>query len=159
MSFDDFKRAAANGGGTEPTDGVYSARLEHTAVLDTRNGKRIKTEWRTVDGAHAWDAWNGVEGGQARFGVELIEALGVTIAGLGSWEQLQDALLDCEERVYTVRVEVNGNFRNTYVEDRLPGGAAAPAVPPDIPVDTQDFEDVVPAAPSDADDLFDDVPF
>lgn len=160
----DLKHASETGSSGEPPDGFYTARLEHTALLDTKNGKRLKTEWRTVTAAdggtaeYAWDAWNGLEGAGAKFGADQLDALGITLAAITTEDQLRDALLDLENGIYTVRVERNGNFLNTFVEDRGPA-LAAPAVPHDelepiAPGDAQD--ELAPAGNS----LFDDdIPF
>lgn len=145
--FDDFK---SNDGG-EPPDGLHTARLDDTALLDTRNGPKIKLTWQTPDLAYWWESWHGVDGRARVFTKEILRGLEIDLAALGSADDLAVALEGKQGVLFEVGVERNGDWLNTSVEGR----AVDPE--PDLPIDTDDFADAVPVSAGAADD--DDVPF
>jgi hypothetical protein len=116
----------------------------------------VRTCWRTTDMAYYWETLNGMAGQRKGFTKKLLAGVGVDLDVVNSFDQLGDELAQFENRAYTVRVERNGNFLNTYVE----GAETAPL--PDVPVDDRGLPDPAPAAAAarSAADLFgDDVPF
>lgn len=153
MSFDDFKSAE----GGEPPDGLHAAYLERTAILDTKNGTRVKVEWRTVDGEHYWESWHGVTGKAKAFTQELVMALGINFGELSSWDELGTALELREGKMFEVSVSRNGDWLNTTVEGALAG---VQEVLPDIPADTNGLPEPEPA-PAGVQTGFDDddIPF
>jgi hypothetical protein len=145
--FDDFK---SNEGG-EPVDGTHTARLEGAAVLDTKNGRRIKLTWQTVDYAHWWESWHGVSGRAKGFTKDVLAGIGVDLDALTSWDELSDHLAAAEGQVFEVTVERNGDWLNTSVV-RL-----AKDVQLDLPVNGGGLPDAQAAAAGMFDD--DDIPF
>jgi hypothetical protein len=146
--FDDFK--SSDGG--EPVDGTHTARLDAAAVLDTKNGRRIKLTWQTVDYAHWWESWHGVSGKAKPFTKGVLAGIGVDLDALTSWDELSDQLADREGRVFEVTVERNGDWLNTSVV------GLAKDVQLDLPVNGAGLPDPdVAAAAGMFDD--DDIPF
>jgi hypothetical protein len=146
MSFDDFKSAD---GGSPPDGSVLDARLVRAYVFESQRGDTfIKTEWTTD--RYYWEYLRGIAGNGRRVAQELVLALGIDMTKLNSWEALGDELAVREGTTYTVRVEHNGNFINTYVEDKPQG------VQEEIPID-RDFAPTPAGAGAVDDD--DDIPF
>jgi hypothetical protein len=122
------------------------------AVLDTRNGPRIKLEWQTTDFAHYWDSWHGVSGKAKGFTKQLLAELGIDVTALASEDQLSDELAAREGTIYTVKVVRNGDWVNTDVIER-PDHVQA-----EIPIDNGGLP--TPGAAAKASSMFDDnVPF
>lgn len=153
---DDFDSFKADDG-DEPPDGVHTAYLEHTAVLSTKNGRRIKFEWRTTDLLYYWESWHGVSGGGKGPTKKSLAALAIDLDTIKDWDELGDELAAVEGKAYLVEVEhTERGFLNVSVEGPDDGGAP----PTDIPAD--DFGLPEPsAAPVGTAGLFDDddVPF
>jgi hypothetical protein len=126
---DDFDSFKASDGG-EPVDGTHTARLDAAAVLETRNGRRIKLTWQTTDYAYWWESWHGVEGRAKGFTKDVLAGIGIKLDELGSWDELADELAVREGKVYRVEVERNGDWLNTSVS----GDAAGEQL--DLPADT-----------------------
>ena len=116
--------------GSEPLDGVHTARLEGAVVLDTKNGRRVKLTWQTTDYAHYWESWHGVTGRAKAFTKDTLNAIGVDLDAVGSWAGLADELALREGKVFRVQVERNGDWLNTSVL------ADAKDEQLDLPVDT-----------------------
>ena len=60
LDMDALKNAT---GGTEPPDGTHDALLEKVAILDTKNGMRLKTQWSAGDREFWWQSWLALDGG------------------------------------------------------------------------------------------------
>lgn len=112
--FDDFKSDE----GGEPTDGIHTARLDDTAVLDTRNGPKIKLTWQTTDYAYWWESWHGIEGRAKGFTKDILRGLEIDLKALGSADDLAAALEAKQGVIYEVGVTRNGDWLNTTVEGR-----------------------------------------
>jgi hypothetical protein len=147
VSFDDFK---ADDRG-EPVDGVHTAVLDAAAVLDTKNGRRIKLTWQTADLAHWWESWHGVSGKAKPFTKGVLTGIGIDLDSVVGWEQLADELAAHEGQTYEVAVEHNGDWINTSVN------GPASDVQLDLPVDDRGLPEPQAAATG---GLFDDdIPF
>jgi hypothetical protein len=144
---DDFKSEDRG----EPVDGTHTAALDAAAVLDTKNGRRIKLTWQTADNAHWWESWHGVEGKAKPFTKAVLTGLGIDLAEIRSEEQLGDELAAREGQLYEVAVEHNGDWINTTVI------GPATDVQLDLPVDNGGLPAPQTAA---TEGLFDDdIPF
>ena len=131
--FDAFK--SEDGGGGEPPLGRHTATLVHTAVIDTKNGWKVKLEWQSTDLAYYWESWHGVAGGQRRFTQKMLTELGVDYQKLNGWDELGDELAQAEDGIFVVNVKRNGDFLNTDVVGKPDGvqtelPVVAPATPP-----------------------------
>jgi hypothetical protein len=138
-----------------PPDGEHTALLERVALRDTRNGKAIKCEWRTTDMAYWWESWHNTGGGGKQRTQQMLGELGIDLAKLAGWDQLEDELAARENSTYIVKVShsPDGRFTNTAVVDRPQG------IQTDLPIDTRKLPQ--PASAVAGDDLFggDDLPF
>ena len=143
----------------EPPDGDHTAWLERTAVLDTKNGTRIKCEWRTTDMAFYWESWHGVSGAAKAHTQKLLTGIGIDLAKIGSWDQLGDELAVLENTMYDVTVSRRGDFVNTAVAGKSQGIQA------DLPIETSGLPErgAAPAAARATAGMFgdddDDIPF
>src|SRR5215471_16888566 len=89
-----------------PDDGVHTARLERTNIVELTAGLRLVTDWRALDSACQWSSWNWLEGDWPE---RLIET-GDLLAGLGveatdDEDELAGLLAIAEGGVYQVRTE------------------------------------------------------
>jgi hypothetical protein len=149
MSFDDFESFKNSDGGEPPDGSILPARLERASVFESQRGDRfLKTEWSS--GRYWWEYLRGVNGFGRQMAQELVLALGIDMSALKSWDELGDELAVREGTLYTVRVERNGNFLNTFVEDKPQGVQEAL---PDVPIDTGDFAPMPAGAVLDDDDI------
>jgi hypothetical protein len=161
VSFDDFK--TEDGG--EPVDGEHTAWLERTSVFESRNGQWfIRTCWRTTDLEHYWETLNGTEGQGKPRTQALMNALGIDLGQLSSWDALGDELAMVEGRAYHVKVTHRGEFVNTAVIERSQGvqdelRPDRADLPDPEPADGQAAAQAVAAAARAADLFGDDVPF
>jgi len=156
MSDIDYDLLAGSRGG-EPPDGIHVATLVRAALVETTNGSRLVTEWQTGGRTpYYWTAWHGFAANRIALTQDFLDGLGVDRATVTDDEEFDRALFEALHRDFTVRVEHNGSFLNTYVE----GKPSAQMALSDAPVDTSDLPEPVAAAPPAArtsDD--DDIPF
>jgi hypothetical protein len=150
VSFDDFK--TEDGG--EPVDGEHTAWLERTSVFEARSGQWfIRTCWRTTDLDHYWETLNGTEGNSKPRTQQLLDAIGIDLGNLTSWDALGDELVAYEGRVYSVKVSRRGEFLNTAIVGTPQG------IQDELRPDTRDLPEARTAAPpAAAGGLFDDGP-
>jgi len=150
VSFDDFK--TEDGG--EPVDGEHTAWLERTSVFEARSGQWfIRTCWRTTDLDHYWETLNGTEGNSKPRTQQLLDAIGIDLGNLTSWDALGDELVAYEGRVYSVKVSHRGEFLNTAIVGTPQG------IQDELRPDTRGLPEARTAAPpAAAGGLFDDAP-
>jgi hypothetical protein len=94
--------------GGMPPDGVHDAYLDRAALVDTRNGEALVTEWRTVsDPLYMWATWFRFEGQGLRFTLDFLDAIGIDRSGLAdvSGSRLEDALDARIGLVFAVRTK------------------------------------------------------
>lgn len=146
-----------------PPDGLHDAWLDRAALVDTRNGEMLVTEWRsTGDPLYMWSTWFGFEGQRLSFTLDFLDSLGIDRSGLAdvNGKRLEDALDDRLGTVYAVRTAQwgNGGGVNVTIEDSAQQtlDVAASEVTEDLPVDAPG-DPVEVGAGTDPDD--DDIPF
>lgn len=141
-TFSAFK-AGADG---EPPDGNHTVMLERTSVFESRVGAHwLRTCWRTTDLDYYWETLNALEGQRMQQTRALVEAVGVDIEQISSWDELGDELAQFEDKAYIVKVSRNGDFLNTAVVERAQGiqGTLGPSSS-DIPADTRGLPEPAP---------------
>ena len=132
MTTIDYDQLRGESGG-DPPDGMHSAYLARAALVSTRNGDKLVTEWQTTDPPHYWSTWFGFDGQQMKFTQEFLDSLGVDRPSVTNDDALEAALNECIGTVYTVRTEAGAAWVNTYVEDTVE------AAQTDLPIDTADL--------------------
>jgi hypothetical protein len=147
--FDSFK-SDGDDGGEAPADGVHTAWLERTAILDTRNGTRIKCEWRTLDHAYYWNTWHGIRGAGKRFTKNMLAGMGVDLDAAHGWDDLGDALARQEGRKFRITLATNDRGYQDLTDAQPDDQAELPVDTAGLPpVETEDFvrgQDKVAAA-------------
>ena len=82
--YPDYDMLRGETGGLPP-DGVHDAYLDRAALVDTRSGEMIVTEWRTVgDPLYMWTCWFGLSGQRLGFALDFLDQIGVDRADLGN---------------------------------------------------------------------------
>jgi hypothetical protein len=117
---DDFDAFKNSGDGGEPPDGEHMATLVRAKVGESRRtgGTLIILEWQTLDLAYYWTVFRGVAGAQGTHTHKLLDALGVDLTNMGSWDELGNELAAVEGQDYRVKVKRNGDYLNTDVLDK-----------------------------------------
>ena len=128
--------------GGDPPDGMHSAYLARAALLSTRNGDKLITEWQTSDPPYYWNTWFGFDGQQMKFTQDFLDSIGVDRASITDDESLEDALGQCVGEVYSVRTEAGAAWVNTYVEEATP---TAQTSLDDVPLATEGLPTAAPA--------------
>jgi hypothetical protein len=150
---DDFDQFKNSGDGGEPPDGEHMATLVRAKVGESRKtgATLIIIEWQTLDLAFYWTVFRGVAGSQGTHTHKLLDALGIDMDNLGSWDELGDELAQVEGNDYLVKVRRNGEFLNTDVLEK------PTSVQTQIPVGPQPSVNTAGPASAVFDD--DDIPF
>ena len=145
-----FESFLAGGGedASEPPDGNHTATLVRAVIRQSsKTGDDfVVTEWQTTDLAHYWTNWGGTVGGAIQHTLRFIKELGVDPDKCTSFDQLGDELAPIEGQVFTVKVQRNGDYLNTYVVGKPEHVQTEMPVEPPVPAVKSGgmFEDDVP---------------
>ena len=145
-----------------PSDGARVAFLDRAALVDTRSGEQVVTEWRDAkDYTVQWVSWNRFEGAGFPYTRDLLLGLGVPLgknAPDGTPLIMDDDGLKREidmavGGMFNIRTQSRQGdgrvFVNTYVDGLTTGGVqldinsnaaalnASATIPPDVPIDTE----------------------
>jgi hypothetical protein len=141
---------------SEPPDpGKYQALFSDGRAFTSNAGKDfLVLSWRIAVGplaGHEWDTLYGLdtEGGLKAAKATLLR-LSVDVDSITSLEDMDKSVKAATGDWYDVEVKQNGDWRNTFVNGRVPEPAAS-----DVPANTEEFA-VAPAGGSAADDT---IPF
>ena len=149
----DFDALRGEGGEPElPEDGDHVAVLERAAIVDTRNGERLVTEWRdAVVGQITWQSWNRFDTTGMSYTRELMIGLGVDLSAVTDTDALEQGLYERVNGMYSVRTTSQMGsggdriFITTYVNGAVNGAQQTLAT--DVPIDTEGLPPVRPAPP------------
>lgn len=140
-----------------PEPGNYMVTVRDAGAFTSKAGNDIvKAELEILPGneyaGHRWTVISGFKSeGATGVTKALCSRLGVRIDDVASLGELDTELRGVIGQYYEVAVKQNGEYRNTYVNDRI---TAAPSS--DVPSDTSDFEppqsSLVPQGAGDNDD-------
>lgn len=149
--FDDtWAEASADGNNQDdaPPDGTYDAALIDAGAFTSKQDNDVaKLEFQTVDKQYTWTMIMGFASTKAAsFSKGTCATVGVDVDSVNSMEELDTALKAVVGGFFEVKVERNGDWTNTYVQDGIP------AQQPDVPADTSDLQPT-PSGASDDDDL------
>ena len=154
----DFDALRGTTGG-DPPDGIYSARLQRAAIVETRNGTKLVSEWQVTDpGPYYWSVWHGFAGQAMSFTQDYLDGLGVDRSKLTDEDAFETELSRVIGREFEVRTEAGAAWINTFIEGPATGTGQTSL--DDVPVDTSDLPPAGVGAngdPRDPDD--DDIPF
>ena len=148
------QNATGAGSGGTPPDGLHTARL--VRCVQQPDYDKVITEWQDTEG-HYWDSWNGWDGQQLSFTLDLLRGLGMDITAIASDDEFSTAAEMIIDRTYHVRTEsrqYNGKtYINTYYEGDTDQGVQQKLA--DVPIEpvTQ------PAAATATTPADDDIPF
>jgi hypothetical protein len=142
MSFDAnaWSNTSIDGGGNEPpAPGTYEVALDDADYFTSKAGRDIiKLTLRVTHGigdtpGHTWDEIRGLATeGQMKAAKATCARLGIDVDAVQSADDLKAELQACIGRYYTVEVKQNGQYRNTYINDRITGGPVSD-IPSDLP--------------------------
>lgn len=147
----DYEALRGETGGLPP-DGLHDAYLDRAALVDTRSGEMIVTEWRTVgDPLYMWTCWFGLSGQRLGFALDFLDQIGVDRADLADVDgsRLEDALDARIGLVFAVRTKRWGEGGNGGVNVEVEGEQNQQSL--DLPHDP--VEPVAVAAGDDEDDI------
>jgi hypothetical protein len=133
---------AESGGGGAPPDGIHVARLDRM-VLNTDFDKVI-TEWVSeYEPRYWWTSWNGFEGQQLSYTLDLLKGLGMDMSTVSSDDEFERAGERVIGKVFTVRTDSRQYQGKTYVNTYVESPQQM-----DLPVDASDLPEPVPVAVS-----------
>lgn len=175
MSSINYSLLGGDASESTPTDGIYAAYLMAARLQTSANGDFLVTEWQA--GSYWWETLFGFTSRRMSITQEFLDGLGVDRSHITDDDAFRLAIAKAAGQVYNVRVEVNGNFVNTYIESPGPQPSPPPAAggrgqealaglasnrsfDSDIPAADEDLPDAVgvgAAAPHEPED--DDIPF
>lgn len=139
MGIDYEALSGATGG--PPPNGEWDAYLDRAALVDTRNGEMLVTEWKTRgETFYAWSTWFGFEGQRLAFTQEFLDGLGIDRASITDDEGLTQALEDRVGLLYRVSTEAWGSGGGINVEVIGPAGQQSMSMShaaADMPADTR----------------------
>jgi hypothetical protein len=138
-----------------PADGIYAAYLMAARLQTSNNGDFLVTEWQA--GSYWWETLFGFTSRRMAITQEFLDGLGVDRSHITDDDAFRLAIAKASGKVYNVRVEVNGNFVNTYIEtpgaqesgrgqEALAGLASSRSFDSDIPPSDSDLPDPGAAA-------------
>lgn len=152
MTFSDtWQDANPDGGDNEPPEpGVYDVALIDADAFTSKAGDDwAKLELQDVATKYEWTLLLGFKNPkQAGFSKGVCQTVGVDVDSVSSLEELGSALKTHVGSYYSVKVEQNGDYRNTYINGPADEGPKA-----EVPADTEGLE---PAAAASGDES---VPF
>jgi hypothetical protein len=114
---------------TTPPEGIHSAYLM-AARLQLGDNDFIVTEWQA--GSYWWETLFGFNARRMKFTQAFLDGLGINRKAVMDDDSMRLALAKAQGQVYSVRVERNGEYVNTYIEDRQ-----VPMTTSDAPADTR----------------------
>lgn len=142
----DFDALWGSGDVQTPDDGEHIALLERAALVDTKKGEQLVTEWRAPTEKAAWQSWNRFDTSGMSYTRDLLLALGVSPRSAMDDDALASELDRCVNQWWRVtttsQMGSQGDrvFVTTYVN-----GKAGP-VEPDVPIDTEGLPEPTVAA-------------
>jgi hypothetical protein len=123
--------------GGPPPDGEHDAYLDRAALVDTRNGSMLVTEWKTRgEEFYAWTTWFGFEGQRMGFTQDFLDQLGIDRSTLTSDDALTDALEARVGLLYRCATEAWGSAGGINVEVLGEAGQQRLDSRADAPIDT-----------------------
>jgi hypothetical protein len=135
-----------------PPNGVHRAYLDRASVVDTSNGEKLVTEWKTsgADGPlYAWTTWFGLAGQALGFTQTFLDSIGVDrsqITDYASFDIALDRAVGIEYEVETKRWGDRGDGVNVTVlggaKERQQQLVDAPTEPVTVPSTDADDDDI-----------------
>lgn len=120
-----------------PDNGSYDARLERAALVETRNGEQLVTEWTCPEGA--WTSWNRFDATGLPFAQELLDGLAVDRTKLTDDYALESELYRVTGQTYRVVVSNSKGSQGdrVFTNTKVIGPAAQTT---DVPGDLQGLQ-------------------
>lgn len=124
-----------------PEPGSYDVTVVDAGAFTSKAGNDIvKVELQILPGGmHAGHRWTVISGfksdGATAVTKGMCSRLGVHIDDIATLEGLDTELQGVIGQYFAVAVKQNGDYTNTYINDRITAGPAS-----DVPSDTSDFE-------------------
>lgn len=141
----DYDLLSGQSGG-DPPDGMHDAYLVRAALVDTRKGPALVTEWQTTgENAFYWTTWFGFDAQRVSFTQDFLDAIEVDRSRVTDDDALTTALDQRVGTVYRVRTSKGAAWVNTDVEPHAPGTPGQTALD-DIQIDSRDLP--TPTAPA-----------
>jgi hypothetical protein len=134
---------AVGGGDSEPPEpGRYGVALIDAGAWVARSSGKptMKLGWRRIEDSYEWsDIYGFGSEGAANFAKRMARDVGADVDGIADLEELDRALKEHVGNFYTVDVQQNGNWKNTYIAGtptrevsvEAPDPTAATAAPAD----------------------------
>lgn len=155
MSSINYSLLGGDASQTTPPDGIHSAYLMATRLQSSQNGDFLVTEWQA--GPYWWETLFGFTTRRMAITQEFLDGLGIDRSRITDDDAFRLALAKAQGQVYTVRVENNGNFVNTYMESAGPTQSRfdtdIPPVDEDLPSPGEAAAEPVAAHVPDDDDI------
>lgn len=137
MSTIDYDALRGETGG-DPPDGIHEVWLARAALVSTRKGPALVTEWQTVgDPPYYWSTWFGFEPNRMQFTQAFLDSVHIDRAKVTDDDAFEEELHRITGQQFRVRTKAGASWVNTDVLDAN--------LLDDLPVDTSDLP--APQAP------------
>lgn len=142
-----------------PPPGDYEVTITDARAFTSKaNNSVLIVDMKVLGGEQTGHEWSEMRGfgsdGAIKAAKAMCSRMGIDVATIASLDELDTAVKDTIGFYYAVRVVQNGDYRNTYVNDRVTGVPST-----DVPVvDTRDFKPAAVGAGAGVQDD-DDIPF
>jgi hypothetical protein len=142
MSFEStWPNATADSNGESnppPEPGDYNVAIQDARAFTSKAGNEVMVvELRILEGSRAGYVWSDVRGFKSEKAAGAAKSfcagLGVSVEEVGSMEELDYALKLVIGNYFKVKVVQNGQYTNTYVNDRLGEQVASDVPNGDVP--------------------------